>query len=485
MNHFRSPTLAALLVPILAIASAPHIVAADGDTPQAVDAHLKALDQEVQDLKRQLAAGKADAPAAQPQGPGVQPPLAVVQANAQDGFLIESIDGRNKLRIGGYIDFDGRFFTDDERAQQNWGTGAANTFYVRHARPELTGTVDDIFDFRLLAEFAPTATANTNGYTQAPVLLDAYVATRIDPGFVITVGQFKSPVGLEYLQYTPYNEFVELGLASQLVPGRDEGVQLSGKLASGIIFYQLGIFNGGVDGTANVYNDTNSGKDGEGRIIFSPFVLSGIDWLSNLNVGIAGTYGKEFGAAAATTDALPSFKTTSQLTFFTYNATAFAKGEHTRYSPQLYWSAGPVFTLDEYVVSKQKVDVGANDSYVTNKAYQIEVGAVLTGEKASYNGVVPSSPISKGGWGAWEVVGRLNHLEVGNQAFVNNVDAAANTSARDATAYALGVNWYLNRNIKLQFDYELTEFKGGAGTLAKVTDRNNENLFVSRFQLLY
>jgi phosphate-selective porin OprO/OprP len=496
MNHFRSPTLAALFAPLLALGSAPLLTSADGDASPAVDAHLKALDQEIQELKRQLGAAKGVAPAPTPSPEGVQAPLALVRANSRDGFLIESADGSNRLRIGGYIDFDYRDFADDERALSAWGTGAANTFYIRHARPELTGTVADIFDFRLLAEFAPTQSANTSGYTQAPVLLDAYVATRIDPGFVVTVGQFKSPIGLEYLQYTPYNEFVEIGLASQLVPGRDEGVQLSGKVAAGTIFYQVGVFNGGVDGGANIYNDVNSGKDGEGRIILTPFARAGIDWLADLNVGISGSYGKENGtgaaaapAAAVTTTGLPSFKTTSQLTFFTYNQTAFANGAHIRYSPQAYWSIGSLWTLDEYVVSKQRVGgVGAIDSYVTNKAYQVEVGYVLTGEKASYNGVIPASEVNKGGWGAWELVARVNHLAIGEEAFDHGAagDANITKSAREATALAAGVNWYLNRNIKILLDYEHTEFKGGGGgTVAAPVDRNNENLIVSRLQLLY
>ena len=502
MNHFRSPTLAALVAPLLAVVSAPWITAADGDVSPAVDAHLKALDQEVKDLKAQIAAGAANkgtAPASTPgatQSPeGVSQTMAQVRANPNDGFLIESADGSSKFRIGGYVDFDGRFFADDERDQQAWGTGAANTFLIRHARPELSATVDNIFDFRLLAEFAPTQNANTNGYAQGPVLYDAFVVARIDPAFAITVGQFKSPVGLEYLQYSPNNEFVELGLASQLVPGRDEGAQLSGKLFSGLLFYQVGIFNGGIDGNANVYSDTNSGKDGEGRIIVSPFHNAGIGWLEDFNIGISGTYGKELGSSAAATDALPSFKTTSQLTFFTYNAAAFADGEHVRYSPQLYWAAGPFSTLDEYVVSKQRVAptaVGVAsqvDSYVRNSAYQIEFGYVLTGENASYNGVHPASDVTKGGWGAWELVARFNHLTVGSEAFTahNGVsDANPTTSAREAAAAAVGLNWYLNRNVKLEADYEHTEFKGGGGgTVAAPVDRLNENLIVVEVQLAY
>jgi phosphate-selective porin OprO and OprP len=514
MHHFRSPTLAALLVPIFAIASSPILSAADGDTPPNVDAHLKTLDQEIQDLKRQLAATKVTT-APTPAPLGVQAPLAVVRANSQDGFVIESADGSNKLRVGGYVDFDYRYFADDERLLNTYPTsGAADSFLIRHARPDISATVGDIFDFRFLAEFAPTQSPYTNNYVQGPILLDAYVAARIDPAFVITAGQFKSPVGLEYLQYTPYDSFVELGLASMLIPGRDEGMQLSGKLLAGILFYQVGVFNGGIDGAANVYSDDISGKEGEARILVAPFITSGIDWLADFNVGVSGTYGKEVGSnlgltAAApggfpgvvnTTSALPTFKTTGQLTFFQYNANEYANGEHIRYSPQLYWAAGPFSTLDEYVVSRQRIGgIGTNvpntAPYVTNKAYQVSAGWVLTGEKASYNGIIPAADVNKGGWGAWELVARINHLEIGDQAFQTNNGTAstgANTpanitkSSREATALGVGLNWLLNRNVEIVLDVEHTEFKGGGGgTVLAPKDRLDENLVVSRLQLVF
>jgi phosphate-selective porin OprO/OprP len=508
MHHFRSPTLAALLIPIFGIASNPILSAADGDSP-AVEAHFKALEQEIQDLKKQVAAAKGDATAtpAASQAQGVQAPLAVVRADAAHGFVIESADGSAKLRVGGYVDFDYRYFSDDERYinSYNGSGGAANTFLIRHARPEITTTLGDIFDFRLLSEFAPTQSLYTNSYVNGPILLDAVVTARIDPAFVISAGQFKSPVGLEYLQYSPYNAFVELGLASLLVPGRDDGVQLSGKLLGGIFFYQIGVFNGGVDGNANIYNDENSGKDGEGRILIAPFATSGIGWLTDLNIGVSGTYGKETGSAAGvtvaagggypaatnTTSALPTFKTTGQLTFFSYNTGVFANGEHIRYSPQLYWAAGPFSTLDEYVVSKQRIGgIGVTQPYVTDKAYQISAGWYLTGEKASYNGVTPLADVNKGGWGAWELVARVNHLQVGSQAFAPGAggatDANITKSSREATALAVGLNWLLNKNVEIYLDYEHTEFKGGGGgTVANPFDRLDENLVVSRLQLVY
>jgi phosphate-selective porin OprO/OprP len=46
---------------------------------------------------------------------------------------------------------------------------------------------------------------------------------------------------------------------------------------------------------------------------------------------------------------------------------------------------------------------------------------------------------------------------------------------------AVGLNWYLNRNLRLTFDYETTKFEGGAAT----GDREDEEIFFSRFQIAF
>ena len=51
-------------------------------------------------------------------------------------------------------------------------------------------------------------------------------------------------------------------------------------------------------------------------------------------------------------------------------------------------------------------------------------------------------------------------------------------SAREAREIGVGLNWYLNRNIKVQLNYEVTHFDGGAG----IGDRSTEKVFLARFQ---
>ncbi len=59
-----------------------------------------------------------------------------------------------------------------------------------------------------------------------------------------------------------------------------------------------------------------------------------------------------------------------------------------------------------------------------------------------------------------------------------NPDAAA----RQASAAGVGLNWYLNRNVKIAADYELTRFDRGALAGA---DRPDEHALFTRFQIAF
>ena len=127
--------------------------------------------------------------------------------------------------------------------------------------------------------------------------------------------------------------------------------------------------------------------------------------------------------------------------------------------------------------------MGATRAELENNAWQATVSWVLTGEDASYRGVAkPSSPFSpgKGGWGAWELVGRYGELDLDDGAFPLFADPAV--AARSAQSWTVGVNWYLNSNLKLVANYLQTRFGGGAAAGA---DRDGEKAVFTRLQVAF
>ena len=89
--------------------------------------------------------------------------------------------------------------------------------------------------------------------------------------------------------------------------------------------------------------------------------------------------------------------------------------------------------------------------------------------------------LESGGWGAWEIALRYGELEVDREAFDRGF-ADITTSSERARAWAVGLNWYLNRNLKYVVNYERTSFDGGAKFMQ---DRGPENILLSRLQIAF
>jgi phosphate-selective porin OprO/OprP len=436
-----------------------HEQAQEPEAKPTVEERLDELDQKVrildrkQELEKESAAEKAK--------------TAATVTAGRDGFSLKSADGNFVLKLRGYVQFDGRFFQSDDQRP------ATDTFVLRRVRPIFEGTLYRIFDFRVMPDFGLGTT----------VLQEAYMEARFTPAFRVRAGKFKPPVGLERLQSGADLVFVERAFPTNLVPNRDLGIQLGGDLAGGVATWAAGVFNGVPDG-ASADADTNDAKDYAARVFLQPFV-NGSGPLKNLGFGIAGSSGDQEGTAAAPN--LPAYRTPGQQTFFSYRAdgtaanTVIADGRHTRLSPQAYFYTGPFGLLAEYVTSKQAVRRGADARDLEHKAWQVAASWVLTGGEPSYRSVNPKKIFDPAAhtWGAFEIAARYHRQELDDATFPTYANLAS--SASSAEAWAVGFNWYLNKNLRLLFDYEDTSFEGGAAT----GDREDEKIFFSRFQIAF
>ena len=101
-----------------------------------------------------------------------------------------------------------------------------------------------------------------------------------------------------------------------------------------------------------------------------------------------------------------------------------------------------------------------------NKAWQLAVGYVLTGEDSSATGVAPKQNFDfvNGTWGAFEVAARFADLKIDDKAFP--LYASAATNADRASTVGLGLNWYLSKAVRFTFDYYQTNFDFAPGAPA-------------------
>ncbi|HTL47565.1 MAG TPA: porin [Verrucomicrobiae bacterium] len=391
----------------------------------------------------------------------------------KDGFGLKSKDGNFQLKFRGQIQTDARFFANDDR------NPGVNQFLPRRIRTSLEGTVFKYFDFRLMPDFG-------NGTV---TLQDAWVDFKYWPQASLRAGKFKSPIGLERLQSDPNTIFAETALSTNLVPNRDVGIDLHGDFWDGTITYDAAVMNGVVD-NGNLDTDLADDKDFVGRIFSHPFRNTDIDALNGLGVGLGMSYGDVHGTVAS--PQLPTFRSFGQQTVYSYRSdgtaagTTIANGGRTRFAPQAYYYWGPVGLLTEFVWSSQDVKRNTERSSLKNWGWQLAGSYVITGENASYNGVVPRYNFDprEGRWGALEIVGRFSELTGDSDAYALFVNPQ--TSVRKARAWTAGLNWYWNKNIKWMLDYEQTFFQDGyALSGAAAREREIENALIGRLQIAF
>jgi len=459
------PLAAGLAAALLAGSAAPAATALE---------RLEALEQEMAVLKRKLEVQQEETAAKASTTP-------IVGAGS-DGFFLRSPDSKFQFKLRGYLQADSRWLTDSEQVGDD-------TFLLRRVRPIFEGTLFNWMDFRIMPDFANSTL----------VLFDAYANFRYFPKAQLEAGKFKPPVGLERLQSATATMFIERAFPTLLVPTRDIGAMLwSDQIGEGAFTYQFGYFNGVRDSGNNQTGDvdTDDGKDFAARLFVHPFrFFVQNEWLDGLGIGVSGTWGEIDEQAPA------SFRTTAAATNFfayrgasaTFNAVA-GDGDRYRWSPQAYWYAGPVGFMAEWVSSEQDMrrtpipSVGGDSSRerLRNDAWQVALSYVLTGENASYKGVIPSSPFAfgEGGPGAWEIAARYNEIDFDDDAFDGGAASFSDpaVSASEAQGWTVGLNWYLNRWVRVMVNFDRTTFEGGGGV---GDDRPSEETILTRIQFSY
>jgi phosphate-selective porin OprO/OprP len=441
-----------LLRTALGVVLSSTLVWGQDKAPQTTDQKIQQLEQKVDELEKAV---KAEQITDNGQN-------AASSTADTTGFTIRSRDGNFVLHIGADLQVDNRSF---------FGTGsstATDTILLRRVRPTIYGTVYKYVDFFFRPDFGLGTTA----------IYDAYIQLNYIPWAQIRAGKFKPPVGMERLQSDDDTNFVERGLPTQLVPQRDIGYQIGANLFHRRVAYQVGVFNGVPDSSIGSDTAVSNHRDYVARLFLTPFQPDSKSLLKGLGLGLAASGGNTDG------EALPAFKTFGQQSFFTFASGVTAVGHRTRLAPQGYYYVGPFGVLTEYGLNEEGFQKGAVRRNIAFRAYQGQVTYILTGESKSFVSPTPKrpfDPLHHGGWGAVELAVRLSDFEAENGVYTYGLVNPA-ISPRHLHEWTGGVNWYLNRLVRITGDYGHTAFGGGAAASVG-GNRPAEKVFILRFQI--
>jgi len=280
---------------------------------------------------------------------------------------------------------------------------------------------------------------------------DVFLNFRYFPDVQIQAGKFKIPFSLDQLTGEVDQDFVYRSrLGELLAPGRDIGVMVHGRVLHRAFGYQGGVFRH--DGDNSIFGDNpGAGHTFAGRVTSMPLRPFARDSpYAELTFGLAMTWGD-------VPEGLNALRGVS-IWDNTFSSDVYVKGRRQRLGLEGSWEPGPFSVKSEYArVSDERLGQGLADVDLLPLVWQgwYVAGAwVVTGEKRA-GGVEPRRPLFQDGIGAIEAAARYDRLDAASHAsgeLPETNPRAVNFDGNGEGIWTIGVNWYVNRWVKIQLN---------------------------------
>ncbi|WP_125076574.1 porin [Pseudoxanthomonas sp. SGT-18] len=336
------------------------------------------------------------------------------KVETKGGLKVTSPDKQFEASLGGRIHFDAYAFDRDQAS-------ATGTSEFRRARLTLAGKALG-WDYKLEQDFA--AGTNLEG------LRDAYIATGLWGGKV-TIGHFK-----------PYRSMEELTSSNDLLMMERPFASATG-LFNGRQFQQgVGYQRAGENHTAGftVFNlrgasgSRNEGMGAAGRVTWAPINTD------NDTLHFGGWASREdANQGSADLVASASYAGRRGPSQAIATTTGASRNTVTAYGLEAAGAFGPLFFQGEYVNAVFGQPIGGDQDVTT---WYLQGSWLINGGHKAYKsatGVFGAPKVTDRG--LWELTARYDTIE--------NRDI----DDRQATSVILGVNYYVNPNLRFMFNY--------------------------------
>lgn len=389
-----------------------------------------------------------------------------IQMSWKDGIEFQSADKKTfKGKISGRLQLDVASFSQDDDSETTVGDIPAGAEF-RRARLSAEGEFGLALPtfFKLEVDFAGEIPDEGT-----VAFKDVYLGVRSIPGVNnFQVGHFKEPSSLEGLTSSRYLTFLERSAAVEAFwPERNLGAMVYNTALDERMTWAAGGFTE-VDDT-NPASDLDSNWRAVGRVAGQPWWDEDSKGRKFVHLGISGSYYEPRGGAhrfrsRPEAHLAPRFVDTGSI-----------PADHSiLVGTEAAVVYGPFSVQGEYFrnwVSGTTTPTGDSPSF---DGYYLFGSWFITGENRAYRRATGAfdrlRPTNNFGWGehsgagAWELALRYSRVNL-------NDEGIRGGRLHDYTA---GVNWYLNPNMKIQFNYVLAN-------LERNSLESNTHIFETRF----
>lgn len=315
----------------------------------------------------------------------------------------------------------------------------------RRARLAATGDVADNVGYMVEFDF---------GFPGRPNFMDVWLEVRDTRLGNVKIGQFRHPVGLGGLTSVKELTFVERGMPFAFLPFRQTGAMTSGADEDAGRTWALSGFRFPTDAFGGQIGDNGGyglasrltqvmAEDADGGVLHLGGAYSLIDpandavqYRSQPEFFIAETGGAAF-VPAGVPASVPPFVDTGVI----------ATNKSHIFAAEMAATSGAFHAQSEFIHAIVNQNAGPTVAF---SGVTAQAAYILTGEHRPYNAkagvlgrVVPKNDFGDCGCGAWEIAGRWSMLDLND----------GNIRGGQLQTSTVGLNWYLNKFTKFQFNY--------------------------------
>jgi phosphate-selective porin OprO/OprP len=417
------------------------------------------------------------------------PNKPVFDMSWQNGLFFQTANKNFSAHVGATVQYDFAWYSAtpilELGRRTDEGTGKFNDgANLRRARIFFEGTLYEAVDYKFELEFmngigfSPAGTTNptvAGSITNSPGPTDAWINIKDVPFFGnIRIGSQKEWFSLEHLNSYRYLEFLErsylfdFAQATAFNNGFSPGISFFRTWAKDRIFSAVGFYKNESDLIGFGLGDGQYAVTG--RLAALPIWMPDRQLFWHIGGAMSHRDPVEDKVQVRIRDNIRNAP--FPLLPLVVNTGLLNAGSQDLYNLETAAVWGPFTLQAEYTAN---VINGASVAATTTapsgpplgnlffQGYYAELMWLLTGESRTWNAknfyfnrVVPKHPLRLKrndcscdgyGFGAWELAVRYSYLDVSNKAIQAGV----------LNSVTLGLNWYLNTNTKLQFNYDYTQ----------------------------